>query len=298
MAENPRPAAGPEPSGVPPSLPSLPRLPALRIYEPLEAFPPSSRERWRMVAAGQPSLRAAVAVDARRRALAGLLATPPVLVPARESVTARVIRRPDLAGRERVLVSPDEDRLRSWEALSGLRSAYSPRLLDAFVPPLVIEQAQREHEAWLVRYPDVAPHSLTRGWRVPLAWFAVVDDDERVLTDGPPRSLTYVTEMSAARRRAARALRTLRRSAQLAGEEDTEAVARWLEEFHPRSCVELDYGDIARLLPAATLAADHSARDVAVALTALAAGDEVEARAAYDVLSARWREIESLERAN
>lgn len=298
MSDDPRPAV-PDPSGV---HPSLPRLPALRVYEPLEAFPAATRERWRLVAAGQPSSRAAIAVDARRRALVGLLATPPVLVPPRESVTARVMRRGGTDGggeqAEQVLVSPDEERLRSWEALSGLRGAYPARLLDAFVPSMVIEEAQREHQAWLERYPDVRPHARTGGWRVPLAWFAIVADEERVLTSGRPRSLTYVTEMSAARRRVARALRTLRRSAELAAEEDTEEVARWLEEFHPRSCVELDYGDIARLLPVETLEADHSARDVAVALAALAAGDERQARAAYDVLSARWREIASLERAN
>lgn len=293
MAEDQGPAVRPDPPEV---HPDPPRLPVLRVYEPLEAFPAGARERWRLLAAGQSASRAGVAVDARRRALAGLLATPPVLVPARESVTARLLRR-----REEVLVSPDEERLRSWEALSDLRSAYPARLVDAFVPSLVIDAAQREHEAWLVLYPDVRPHARTAGWRVPLAWFAVFDDAERRLTDGPPRCLSYVTEMSAARRRAARALRTLRRSGERTARSDlaeTESVARWLEEFHPRSCVELDYGDIARLLPRQSLEADHSARDVAGALAAMAGGDQVQARLAHDVLAARWRQVRLLERVN
>ena len=60
--------------------------------------------------------------------------------------------------------------------------------------------------------------------------------------------------MSRARRRLARALAVLRPSvddhAVIAGVED---LGRWLEEFHPRSVVELDYGDLVHLLDDAEL---------------------------------------------
>ena len=57
--------------------------------------------------------------------------------------------------------------------------------------------------------------------------------------------LRYRTPMVQARRRLARALRTLREHI---GEgpltEGLVDVGRWLEEFHPRSLVELDYGGL------------------------------------------------------
>ncbi len=80
--------------------------------------------------------------------------------------------------------------------------------------------------------------------------------------------------MSRARRRTARALAVLRRTVEdgdvAAGLED---LGRWLEEFHPRSLVELDYGGLVHLLDDTALAQDESARDVAAALAALGAGD-------------------------
>ena len=61
--------------------------------------------------------------------------------------------------------------------------------------------------------------------------------------------LRYRTEISKARRRAHRALSVLRRSVgDVPITEAVEESARWLEEFHPRSVVELDYGGLAALL--------------------------------------------------
>ena len=45
-----------------------------------------------------------------------------------------------------------------------------------------------------------------------------------------------------------------------------EDLGRWLEEFHPRSLIELDYGDLVHLLDDAELTQDESARDMAYAL--------------------------------
>jgi hypothetical protein len=81
----------------------------------------------------------------------------------------------------------------------------------------------------------------------------------------------------------------------------TEAVeegARWLEEFHPRSVVELDYGGLVDLLPDETLEEDDSPGLAAAGLAALSRGDADAATEAYEKLVARWRAIQLLERCN
>jgi hypothetical protein len=135
---------------------------------------------------------------------------------------------------------------------------------------------------------------------VPLWWFIAFTADERVLRLGadPERGLCLRTGMGRARQRMARGLAVLQRSL---GEgvvtEGVEEVARWLEEFHPYSRVELDYGGLATLVDDETLAADTSVTDVAEGLAALAAGEPDGAAAAYERLVERWRDLQSLEHA-
>jgi hypothetical protein len=80
--------------------------------------------------------------------------------------------------------------------------------------------------------------------------------------------------------------------------EAVEESARWLEEFHPRSIVELDYGGLASVLPDDVLTDDDSPALVARGLAALAKGDADAATAAYEQLVERWRAIQLLERCN
>ena len=108
--------------------------------------------------------------------------------------------------------------------------------------------------AWLARNPDARPWIRTSTWQVPLNWFVLVTDEEREYEKGTGPGaaplLRYRTPMVQARRRTAR------------GPEDTQGsngrgplieglvdVGRWLEEFHPRSLVELDYGGLVHALP-------------------------------------------------
>ena len=158
--------------------------------------------------------------------------------------------------------------------------------------------------------PELRSHQLSSTWQVPLRWFVLVDQSERVVrvgapagSAGPPRttgrSLVYRTAMSRARRRTARALAVLRRSvddgAVSAGVED---LGRWLEEFHPRSLVELDYGGLVHLLDDDSLQTDESARDVAGALAALGEGDERAAAAAYTRVTGRMKALQAVESAS
>jgi hypothetical protein len=113
------------------------------------------------------------------------------------------------------------------------------------------------------------------------------------------RSLTYVATMSAARRRVARGFAVLRKALDEGPVlEGVEELGRWLEDYHPRSVVELDYGGLVSLFDDDELYADESAADVAHAVAALAAGDTEEAAEAYQRVNVRWGALRAYEAAN
>ncbi|MEU6610482.1 hypothetical protein ABZ922_36500 [Streptomyces shenzhenensis] len=266
----------------------------LRVYEPLAAFPEPERGHWARYARrpDRPSYQ-----DELRRSLADLLPTPPMPVPVHESGDAFVL---DVDGV--VCVCPWRTRLRGWQALGELTEALPPPVLDAVLPPLVRRQAAQDYERWLARNPDARPWIRTATWQVPLSWFVLVSDEEREYTEGADEKaplLRYRTPMVQARRRVARALRTLKDAIEegplIDGVVD---VGRWLEEFHPRSLVELDYGGLVHAVPAGELAGDHSAADVAEGIDALRRGDGAAAGEAYGRLVERWRTVRDLRSAN
>src|SRR4051794_40807213 len=155
-----------------------------------------------------------------------------------------------------LLVCPWNLRLRVAEAALNARDGVPTVLADAFVPPVLAGRAKAIVDDWrsgakVLEHGVPRVHEQIATWGVPLRWFVFVDLDEREinLTDGR-RTLRYRTEISKARRRAHRAVSVLRKS--LGDAPITEAVeegTRWLEEFHPRSIVELDYGGLGNLLP-------------------------------------------------
>ncbi|MDF3302294.1 hypothetical protein [Streptomyces tropicalis] len=269
----------------------------LRVYEPLAAFPEPERSHWARYARRpeRPSYQ-----DELRRSLADLLPTPPVPVPVHESPDAFVL---DVDGV--VCVCPWRTRLRGWQALDEPTGELPPVVLDAVLPPVVRRQAAQDYERWLAGNPDARPWIRTATWQVPLNWFVLVSDEEREYVKGSGDSgdetpvLRYRTPMVQARRRVARALRTLKDTVDegplIDGLVD---VGRWLEEFHPRSLVELDYGGLVHVLPAGELEGDHSAADVAEGIEALRRGDGAAAGEAYARLVERWRSVGDRRAAN
>ncbi|MEU0965593.1 hypothetical protein ABZ357_09235 [Streptomyces sp. NPDC005917] len=266
----------------------------LRVYEPLAAFPEPERGYWTRYARrpDRPSYQ-----DELRRALADLLPTPPIPVPVQESSDAFVLEVEGV-----VCVCPWRTRLRGWQALQELPDELPSTVLDAMLPPVVRRQATVDYERWLVRNPDSRPWIRTATWQVPLNWFVLVSDEERRYDKGTgeiPPMLRYRTPMVQARRRVARALRTLKDAIDegplIDGLVD---VGRWLEEFHPRALVELDYGGLVHALPAGDLEGDHSAADVAAGIEALRLGDGATAGEAYGRLVERWRAVRNRRSAN
>ncbi|RLV68216.1 hypothetical protein STAN_3740 [Streptomyces sp. CBMAI 2042] len=266
----------------------------LRVYEPLAAFAEPERSHWARYAQ-RPVLP--TAQDELRRSLADLVPTPPVGVPVHESGDAFVAELDGV-----VCVCPWRTRLRGWLALEELEGTggqggmFPANVLDSLLPGVVRGQARADHERWQRRNPDARPWIRTTVWQVPVRWFVLFRDEEREYAaadgEGGEPVLRYRTPMVEARRRLARGLRTLREN--VADGPLTEGlvdVGRWLEEFHPRSLVELDYGGLVHALPAGQLAGDRSAADVAEGLAALGNGDSEGAGEAYARLAERWRAV-------
>ncbi|MFE2938804.1 hypothetical protein ACFXKG_06995 [Streptomyces sp. NPDC059255] len=275
----------------------------LRVYEPLGAFPEPERSHWARYAKRD---RTPGAQDELRRSLADLLPTPPVPVPVHESGEAFVTEVDGV-----VCVCPWRTRLRGWLALEELSRTLPAPLLDAVLPPVVRFQATSDYEHWRDRNPDARPWIRTARWQVPVGWFALFSDEERLYekespaTDASPEAgdpapvLRYRTPMVQARRRLARALKTLRETLDDGPVvEGLVEVGRWLEEFHPRSLVELDYGGLVHVMSREQLADDRSAADVAAAVAALRDGDGEAAGEAYARLMERWRAVRDRQHAS
>jgi glycine cleavage system aminomethyltransferase T len=113
--------------------------------------------------------------------------------------------------------------------------------------------------------------------------------------------------MSRARRRVARGLGTLRGVPVGRGtaawesvriEAELAEVGRWLEEFHPYSLVELDYGGLVHLASDDGLRGDQSVAEIRAALDGLAKGERELAIAMYKRARDRWRAFAEFEQAN
>lgn len=265
----------------------------LRVYEPLAAFDRDEQRYWRQY------LRQGRAV-------------PPEEGPQRQRSTvltalgAGWTRLPELPEEAyalenggSVLVCPWRLRVRVAEAAIEARDGVPPILADAFVPPVFTRLAHSVLTRWR-QGESTRLHEQVSTWAVPLRWFVFVDAEERqVCTKPGHRAVRYRTEISKARRRAHRGLAVLRR---VVGHTPiTDAVeegTRWLEEFHPGSLLELDYGGLVDLLRDDELVEDDSPELVATGLSSLARGDADAATEAYQKLINRWRAVQMWERSN
>lgn len=282
----------------------IPYAAFLRVYEPLAAFPEPERSHWEEYATRE---RLPGVQDELRETLAGVLAAVPRAAPAGESADAYVVRVDGVLG-----VCPWRTRLRSWQALGEVGHWLMPQpVVDAVLPAGERERAGEEYDSWRVRNPDARPWIRSALWHVPVRWFALFDDKERIFRkagegrrvgqgegDEAP-GLRYRTPMVRARQRLARGLKAVRQAMPEGplGEALTD-VGRWLEEFHTRSLVELDYGGLVYTIPEDELAEDRSVAEVADGLAALNRGDLEEASRRYEELTDRWMSVRERQFAN
>jgi hypothetical protein len=252
----------------------------LRVFSPLDDFPPRERERWAAyVDAGNGLTRREVAATEERSTTVRLVTgrTP-------MSSDAALVRR---AGR-RILICPLELDLRAAHALATFRRHVPEQVLDAFVP-------DGRGKDRLERLSDSGrvPHILDEAWVVPLHWFVAFGPDERHLTDPPEGNGPRVTHLTTCGQALARLERAI--DAVETGVEDGEDVlaalagtAAWLDSFDAASLLELDYGGVAAMLDEQQLRDDTTCEELWEAIEALLAGDLLAAAAAYGVARARW----------
>ena len=294
----------------------LPFSSALRIYEPLEAFP----------AEQQTVLRAAAATKASRAAVenAELLASLGRITrpggdpfPTGRTDLVRVLDAPgrnrasgpgtpDAApatGRHaagqpaRLLYCPSQLVLRAGLAANALMEGIHGPLAQLLIPE---EQRERHQE----RIDDARAHAglgrvHTRAstWGIPFSWFCLFqesDPTDVVEAEGHIVTVRIRATISEALERVRYAVAHLALAApDLDMLEDLTQLTEWLELFHQDSVVELDYGAVAdKVYP------DDSPMDVRLGIECLAEGDMTGAAAAYRRLASRWIPIRQLARAS
>ena len=290
----------------------------LRIYEPVAAFHEPDRSRWVAYAASsaRPGQRDSLAVE-QAEALHRAIAAPRIVLPDQESEHAYVRRADGVT-----YVCPWQTRLRCLLAYGRMLSTAGSAL-----PGVIPDRDDHETMTALTRLAEVGlPGPATRlhiqasVWTVPLAWFVPFAAAERWLALGPDakrpsapqtasatRTLLYTTPMSRARKRVARGLAALRGLPPgfadvtwdpARAEAELAEVGRWLEEFHPYSLVELDYGGLVQLLSDEALSRDQSAAEIAAAIEGVAKGERELAVTMYKRAHSRWRAFAEYEMAN
>jgi hypothetical protein len=301
----------------------------LRIYEPVSAFHEPDRSRWVAYAASstRPRRRDSLAVE-HAEALRRAITTPWVAVPERESEHAYV-RRVDGT----TYVCPWQTRLRCLLAYGQMRSGSGAVLAcegsaaeGSAGEKLAGEGLAADGDpalAALARLGEAGParpHIVASSWTVPLTWFVPFAPAERWLSLGDgrgragaaatasaTRALVYTTPMTRARRRVARGLSALRHLPAGSGDAVLEPsravgelaeVGRWLEDFHPCSLVELDYGGLVHLVSDDALRGDQSVAEIRAGIDGAARGECELAVAMYMRARDRWRAFAEFEQAN
>jgi hypothetical protein len=219
-------------------------------------------------------------------------------------------------------VCPWQTRLRCLLAYGQMRSESGPVLAgDGLAGDgLAGEGLAGEGLARLEEGGPARLHILASIWTVPLTWFVPFAPAERWLSLGErrgrpgtaatasaTRALVYTTPMTRARRRVARGLAALRHLPAGSGDavleparavDDLAEVGRWLEDFHPYSLVELDYGGLVHLVSDDALCGDQSVAELRAAIDSAARGECELAVAMYMRARDRWRAFAELEQAN
>ncbi|NUP73870.1 MAG: hypothetical protein HOQ07_04355 [Sinomonas sp.] len=263
----------------------------LRIYEPLDAFAPKERERIKAGLSkkgGRDELDAAEAGAALDRIVSSTGDPFP-------GDTAEFTRLLTVNGNP--LYCPSQLVLRSGLAAESVIST-APRILAELMLP---EEARERHQHRVdkIAAETASPRINTREslWGIPFSWFVLFQESDptEVVEDGDKvRTVRIVASWGKAISRARFAVANLALAApDMSMLDELTSLTEWLEEFHPDSAVELDYGRVAdRVFP------DESCLDVRLGIECLAEGDLTGAAAAYRRLASRWIPIRQLARAS
>jgi len=282
----------------------LPFSSSLRIYEPLEAFPPEQR---RQLAAegGKAGSRAAVENAELQASLGRITRSGGDPFPTGRTDLVRRTRVP--TGRhaaadkendaERLLYCPSQLVIRAGLAANALMDGVHSPLADLLIP--VSQRDKHQARIDRINAGDAAKRVHTRAstWGIPFSWFSLFSESDRkdvVESEGRILTVRVWTPLTEALDRARFAVAHLALAApDLDMLDDLTQLTEWLELFHVQSMVELDYGAVAdKVYP------DESPMDVRLGIECLAEGDMTGAAAAYRRLASRWIPIRQLARAS
>lgn len=278
----------------------LPFSSALRVYEPLEAFPEDQRQQ--LVASGTRSgSRAAVENAELLASLGRVTRKGGDPFPTGSTDLVRITRVPsgDLNDPDagRLLYCPSQLVIRAGLAANALMEGIHGPLADLLIP---VDQRDR-HQARIDRinasHDAKRVHTRASTWGIPFSWFSLFQESDRkdvVESGGRILTVRVWTSLTDALDRARFAVANLALAApDLDMLDDLTQLTEWLELFHVQSMVELDYGAVAdKVYP------DESPMDVRLGIECLAEGDMTGAAAAYRRLASRWIPIRQLARAS
>ena len=259
------------------------------MFQPLDSFPAVERAYWeRFIVGGGPlrPRRAAYRQELGNHALGLLVPTEP------DAASIRVLD----GG---YYVCPWRTRLRVLAAILAFREAAPIDGAEHFVTDRARRRAARELARMRRRSPGVISFIMQSPWHVPVRWFVLFEDDERRIEpneDG--HRVRYRTTVRKALRRAERAIPVLRKTDLGPVADVIVELVEWLSAFDGRSLLELDYGELTRLMTWDELDDDHSARDVQDAIRALGAENFSKAADVYQGVVSRWAELRGHESLN
>ena len=305
----------------------LPFTSALRVYEPLEAFPAEQQNALRTTGARKDS-RAAVE-NAELLASLGRITraggdpfptgrTDLVrIVPAPRAKASSLPSGPDAgsadagsadagsagvdpagaAAPDRLLYCPSQLVLRAGLAANALMEGIHGPLAQLLIP----EEQRDKHQERIDEVRSHAGlgrvHTRASTWGIPFSWFCLFQESDAtdvVEAEGHIVTVRIRATIAEALERVRYAVAHLSVAApDLDMLEDLIQLTECLELFHPDSAVELDYGAVAdKVYP------DDSPLDVRLGIECLAEGDMTGAAAAYRRLASRWIPIRQLARAS
>ncbi len=284
----------------------LPFSSSLRIYEPLEAFPPEQQRQ--LVAEGTRNGSRAAVENAELQASLGRITRSggdpfPTghtdLVRMTRVPTGRHAAAPDTEDHDagRLLYCPSQLVIRAGLAANALMDGVHSPLADLLIP--VSQRDKHQARIDRINAGEAAKRVHTRAstWGIPFSWFSLFSESDRkdvVESEGRILTVRVWTPLTEALDRARFAVAHLALAApDLDMLDDLTQLTEWLELFHVQSMVELDYGAVAdKVYP------DESPMDVRLGIECLAEGDMTGAAAAYRRLASRWIPIRQLARAS
>ena len=264
-----------------------PYVASLRIYEPLSAFEAADRLRWDAI----DSLNQSNSIMLEQRDALQRVATNNL--PNSRPDGAHIL---DLDGIR--YVCPWSTSVRTWASLTDFKS----NMASTVVPYFISKSFEEALEDSIDFTTSKVPHIISQTWIIPPRWFALFETHER--NRGRDKDGAYVIARTEIARAIGRAKTTHSAVKSAFGEGPVEQelldLIDWLEMFHPKSIVELDYGGLADYLELALaeeggLEADTSIEDIQSSIAGLAVGDGALAGRGYESLVTRWRKVAAFE---